>query len=111
MSSESSVQRLRQGDRDFTRRLPRTRSLLNRGTLTPKRVNEVSRWLALAVMLVGPLLGVIDFFIANIGINSIRTSLQAGFGEIELVVAGYGFTYAGRVITGRRAGEVARREG
>jgi len=28
-------------------------------------------------MLVGPLLGVIDFFIANIGINSIRTSLQA----------------------------------
>jgi EmrB/QacA subfamily drug resistance transporter len=106
MSSTPSVQRLHQGDRDFTRRLPRTRSLSNRGALPPKRANGVSRWLALAVMLVGPLLGVIDFFIANIGINSIRTSLQAGFGEIELVVAGYGLTYAVCLITGGRLGDI-----
>ena len=54
----------------------------------------------------GPLLGVIDFFIANIGINSIRTSLQAGFGEIELVIAGYGLTYAVCLITGGRLGDI-----
>jgi EmrB/QacA subfamily drug resistance transporter len=57
-------------------------------------------------MLVGPLLGVIDFFIANIGINSIRTSLHANFGEIELVVAGYGLTYAVCLITGGRLGDI-----
>ena len=73
----------------------------------PKKVEPVvGRWLALAVMLVGPLLGVIDFFIANIGINSIRTSLQANFGEIELVVAGYGLTYAVCLITGGRLGDI-----
>ena len=79
--------------------------MLHRGALPPKR-SGISRWLALAVMLVGPLLGVIDFFIANIGINSIRTSLQAGFGEIELVVAGYGLTYAACLITGGRLGDI-----
>src|ERR1700723_119924 len=106
MSSALSVQRLQLGDRGFTRRLARTRSLLNRGALPPQRANGVGRWLALAVMLVGPLLGVIDFFIANIGINSIRTSLQAGFGEIELVLAGYGLTYAVCLITGGRLGDI-----
>jgi EmrB/QacA subfamily drug resistance transporter len=105
MSSFLSVQGLHKADRGVARRLPRTRPVLDRGTLPPKGSTGVSRWLALAVMLVGPLLGVIDFFIANIGINSIRTSLQAGFGEIELVVAGYGLTYAVCLITGGRLGD------
>jgi EmrB/QacA subfamily drug resistance transporter len=106
MSSFLSVQGLHKADRGVARRLPRTRPVLDRGTLPPKGSTGVSRWLALAVMLVGPLLGVIDFFIANIGINSIRTSLQAGFGEIELVVAGYGLTYAVCLITGGRLGDI-----
>ena len=106
MSSTLSVQRLQQADRDVARRLPRMWPVLNRGTRPPKASTGVSRWLALGVMLVGPLLGVIDFFIANIGINSIRTSLQAGFGEIELVVAGYGLTYAVCLITGGRLGDI-----
>src|SRR6201987_4018843 len=106
MSSNLSVQRLQKADRGFARRLPRTRPVLDRRALAPNRSTGVSRWPALAVMLVGPLLGVIDFFIANIGINSIRTSLQAGFGEIELVVAGYGLTYAVCLITGGRLGDI-----
>jgi EmrB/QacA subfamily drug resistance transporter len=106
MSSTLSVQRLHKADRGFTRRLPRAWSILNRETLPAKHSPGVSRWLALAVMLVGPLLGVIDFFIANIGINSIRSSLHAGFGEIELVVAGYGLTYAVCLITGGRLGDI-----
>src|SRR6201984_3644332 len=106
MSSFLSVQGLHKADRGFARRLPRTRAVLERGTLPSKGSPQVSVWLALAVMLVGPLLGVIDFFIANIGINSTRTSLQAGFGEIELVVAGYGLTYAVCLITGGRLGDI-----
>jgi EmrB/QacA subfamily drug resistance transporter len=106
MSSISSVRAFSKPDRRASRRLPRVWSKLNRRALPPRRTTEVGRWLALAVMLVGPLLGVIDFFIANIGINSIRTSLQAGFGEIELVVAGYGLTYAVCLITGGRLGDI-----
>src|SRR5262249_13847086 len=106
MTSTLSVQRLHKVDRGFARRLPRMWPVLNRGALPSKRSATVSRWPALAVMLVGPLLGVIDFFIANIGINSIRTSLQAGFGEIELVIAGYGLTYAVCLITGGRLGDI-----
>src|SRR6202022_3164102 len=65
-----------------------------------------NRWVALAIILVGPFLGVIDFFIANIGIPSIRTSLGASFSEIELVIAGYGLTYAVCLITGGRLGDI-----
>jgi EmrB/QacA subfamily drug resistance transporter len=106
MSSISSVHALREPDRGPSRRLPRAWSHLNRRAPLQKQAPGVSRWPALAVMLVGPLLGVIDFFIANIGINSIRTSLQANFGEIELVVAGYGLTYAVCLITGGRLGDI-----
>lgn len=65
-----------------------------------------NKWIALAIMLIGPFLGVIDFFIANIGVPSIRTSLGASFSEIELVIAGYGLTYAVCLITGGRLGDI-----
>src|SRR5258708_12109530 len=60
---------------------------------------ERNKWISLLVLLVGPFLGVIDFFIANIGIPSIKNSLHAGFSEAELIVAGYGLTYAVFLIT------------
>src|SRR6201997_5185911 len=66
----------------------------------------VNKWVALAIILVGPFLGVIDFFIANIGVPSIRQALGASFSEIELVIAGYGLTYAVCLITGGRLGEI-----
>jgi MFS family permease len=65
-----------------------------------------NKWIALAIILVGPFLGVIDFFIANIGVPSIRVSLGASFSEIELVIAGYGLTYAVCLITGGRLGDI-----
>src|SRR5438876_5132615 len=80
---------------------------------SPRRVRlgiqkkaQANRWISLAVILVGPFLGVIDFFIANIGIPTIRTSLGASFSEIELVIAGYGLTYAVCLITGGRLGDI-----
>jgi EmrB/QacA subfamily drug resistance transporter len=72
---------------------------------TPRH-ESTNKWLALAVMLIGPFLGVIDFFIANIGVPSIRTSLGASFSEIQLVIAGYGLTYAVCLITGGRLGDI-----
>jgi len=78
---------------------PRVRSRLQKKT-------PANKWISLAVILVGPFLGVIDFFIANIGIPSIRNSLGASFSEIELVIAGYGLTYAVCLITGGRLGDI-----
>jgi Major Facilitator Superfamily len=67
---------------------------------------ERNKWIALLILLIGPFLGVIDFFIANIGIPSIKTSLHADFSEAELIVAGYGLTYAVCLITGGRLGDI-----
>src|ERR1700736_4646471 len=83
--------------------LPRRTSV---GRAIANRRLHGNRWVALAIILVGPFLGVIDFFIANIGIPSIRTSLGASFSEIELVIAGYGLTYAVCLITGGRLGDI-----
>src|SRR6202047_4554697 len=66
----------------------------------------VNKWIALAIILVGPLLGVIDFFIANIAVSSIRLALGASFSEIELVIAGYGLAYAVCLVTGGRLGDI-----
>src|SRR6202048_1301379 len=72
----------------------------------PSKTEPANKWIALAIMLIGPFLGVIDFFIANIGVPSIRISLGASFSEIELVIAGYGLTYAVCLITGGRLGDI-----
>jgi hypothetical protein len=63
---------------------PRNAALYGRERIARPTSEPANRWIALAVILVGPFLGVIDFFIANIGVPSIRTSLGASFSEIEL---------------------------
>src|ERR1700736_3814370 len=66
----------------------------------------VSKWVSLCIILVGPFLGVIDFFIANIGVASIRHAFGASFSDMELVLAGYGLAYAVCLITGGRLGDI-----
>lgn len=70
------------------------------------RRTSLRRWLALLVILSGPFLGVVDFFVANLAIASIRTSLQATFAQVELVLVGYGLAYAICLITGGRLGDI-----
>jgi predicted MFS family arabinose efflux permease len=64
------------------------------------------KWLGLGIILIGPFLGTIDFFIANIGVPTIRSALGASFSQIELVIAGYGLTYAVCLISGGRLGDI-----
>lgn len=71
----------------------------------PRRPRD-KKWLGLVIVLIGPFLGTIDFFIANIGIPSMRSALGASFSQVELVVAGYGLTYAVFLITGGRLGDI-----
>ena len=63
------------------------------------------RWLGLMVMLAGAFMAIMDVFIVNIALPSIRDDLHASFAELEFVVAGYTLTYAVALITGGRMGD------
>src|ERR1700748_195626 len=66
---------------------------------------ENSKWLALMIVLTAPLLSVIDVFIINVAIPSIKKGVHATDGEVQLVIAGYLLGYAAFLITGGRAGD------
>lgn len=69
-------------------------------------MNNISnRWLQHCILLFGPLLTVIDVFIVNIAIPSIKKSLLATDSEVELVIAAYIIGYASFLITGGRLGD------
>jgi EmrB/QacA subfamily drug resistance transporter len=59
----------------------------------------------LAVVMVGGFVTALDTFIVNIAIPTIHADLHTGFAAIELVVAGYIFTYAVLLVTGGRIGD------
>ena len=67
---------------------------------------DPGRWASLAVVLTGAFLAALDFFIVNVSIPSIRTSLHATFAEVQLIIASYGLTYAVLLISGGRLGDI-----
>ncbi len=67
--------------------------------------HHASPWIALAIVLTAPLLSVIDVFIVNVAIPSIKIGVHASDGQIQLVIAGYLLGYASFLITGGRAGD------
>jgi EmrB/QacA subfamily drug resistance transporter len=62
-------------------------------------------WAALAVVLTGTFMVVLDFFIVNVALPSMQAGLGASAGAIEWVVAGYGLTSAVFLITASRLGD------
>ncbi|WP_312789669.1 MFS transporter [Sphingobacterium sp.] len=64
-----------------------------------------NKWLELVIVLSAPLLSVIDVFIINIAIPTIKKGTHATDGEMQLVIAGYLMGYAAFLITGGRAGD------
>lgn len=67
---------------------------------------DPGRWSSLAVVLTGAFLAALDFFIVNVSIPAIRTSLNATFAEVQLIIASYGLTYAVFLISGGRLGDI-----
>lgn len=61
---------------------------------------------ALAAMLAGAFLTIMDVMIVNVALPSIRADLQASFAEAQLVIAAYGLSYAMLLITGGRLGDL-----
>ncbi|MDQ2894662.1 MAG: MFS transporter [Actinomycetota bacterium] len=64
-----------------------------------------SHWAALPILLAGTFMVVLDFFIVNVALGSIRSGLHASDGAIEWVVAGYALTSAVLLIPAGRAGD------
>jgi len=65
-----------------------------------------SKGLALAVILAGTFMVVLDFFIVNVAIPSIQESLHASVAAIQLIVGGYGLANAAGLILGGRLGDL-----
>jgi len=64
-----------------------------------------NKWLELIIVLSAPLLSVIDVFIINVAIPTIKRGVHATDAEMQLVIAGYLLGYAAFLITGGRAGD------
>lgn len=64
------------------------------------------RWSAFAVLLVGAFLPPLDFFIVNVALPSIRSTLHTSAAELQLVISGYAAAYAVFLITGGRLGDL-----
>ena len=66
---------------------------------------HVSEWAPLAVLMAGVFMIVLDFFIVNVALPAMQTSLGASTGQLEWVVAGYGLTFAVFLIAAARLGD------
>src|SRR3954447_771364 len=64
------------------------------------------RWWALATVASAQFLAVVDAFIVNVALPSIRADLHAGTAEIQAIVAVYQIAYAALMITGGRLGDI-----
>ncbi|MEU7021719.1 MFS transporter [Streptomyces sp. NPDC046203] len=62
--------------------------------------------LGLFTVLLGASLPLVDFFIVNVALPTIDRDLAAGPALLELVVAGYGLTYAVLLVLGGRLGDL-----
>lgn len=60
----------------------------------------------LPIVLVGPLLSSIDFFIVNVAIPSVQSDLHTSAAMLQLIIAGYALTYGCGMIVGGRLGDL-----
>ena len=71
----------------------------------PRTAPSTQTWGALAVLMAGTFMIVLDFFIVNVALPSMQLTLQASTSAIEWVIAGYGLTFATCLITAGRIGD------
>jgi EmrB/QacA subfamily drug resistance transporter len=83
-----------------------TAASANPSSIPAHETPDPGRWKSLAVILSAAFLVALDFFIVNVSIPSIRSSLHATFAAIQLVIASYGLTYSVFLISGGRLGDI-----
>jgi EmrB/QacA subfamily drug resistance transporter len=75
--------------------------------LTDPEATESTRLgrIGLTVVLTGAFIAMLDTFIVNVAVPSIRTDLSASSADADFVIAGYTLTYAAGLILGGRLGD------
>ena len=63
-------------------------------------------WGALALVMVGTFVTILDYFIANVATPSIQSDLHASGAQVQLIFAGYGVALSAGLITGGRLGDL-----
>lgn len=72
----------------------------------PAQRPALSPWWALAVVLTGQFMAVLDASVVNVAAPSIHASLHTSGAGLQLVIAGYVITYAVLLVTGARLGDI-----
>src|SRR5580692_9453024 len=67
------------------------------------------RWKALPIVLSATFMSLFDIFVVNVAAPSIQHDLHASSSILEMVVAGYSFSYAAGLVTGARLGDLVGR--
>ncbi|WP_084263287.1 MFS transporter [Actinomadura formosensis] len=78
-----------------------------RGTVPERGSRNGSGGLALAVILLGQFMAILDVSIVNVALPTMRADLHASGAGLQLVVAGYIISYAVLLITGARLGALS----
>lgn len=65
-----------------------------------------SGWWILGIALAGTFLAIMDSFIVNVAVPSVRAELNASFAQIEFVVGGYVLVYGLLLVLGGRLGDL-----
>ncbi|MGQ0717675.1 MAG: MFS transporter [Pseudonocardiales bacterium] len=72
----------------------------------PAATADAPSWGALAVVMVGTFITVLDYFIANVAVPEIQRSLDASSAQTQMVIVGYGVAFTAGMITGGRIGDL-----
>jgi EmrB/QacA subfamily drug resistance transporter len=72
----------------------------------PAALPSGRRWAALAVLLAGAFMTLIDMTVVNVAIPSIQSGIGAAYQEVEWVVSGYALTYGLMLVAGGRLGDL-----
>src|SRR5215475_13107836 len=67
---------------------------------------QTSRWLALAIVVAAQFMFVVDAFIVNVALPSIRADLAASAGDMQGILALYQIAFAVLVVAGGRLGDI-----
>ncbi|MBA9002460.1 MFS transporter [Thermomonospora cellulosilytica] len=75
------------------------------GAADPRRMSGRQLWTLLVVM-AGTFMAIMDSFIVNVAVPSLRTDLGASFAQVETAVGGYVLVYGLLLVTGGRLGDL-----
>ncbi|ELI8126410.1 MFS transporter [Yersinia enterocolitica] len=75
-------------------------------SVSPMGLTARSRWLALATLLTGNFVVILDLFIVHVAVPDMRSELPASEAQVQLVLASYAASYGICLMNGARLGDM-----